>query len=306
MRIAIDVGEGTTAVNCGQLVRSVAPNAAAAGRIVTLGPGFFDFSMMPWFVHGDPVVVRGAGRDATVLVGRNPATSSFSCAFESAGRDVTFEDLTLESRMADPGGQSCVVGYANSATAAGAKLTIRRCRVLGGMFGVYSWKAADHQITIEDSEVAAGCFPVGAGRSSGADGQHVVIRRCVIRGDAALRLAAGSPDALPAGQDETYSTVHGIYLRGGTMAVYDTLFDLRGHPSRHGCLGIGMPSNASEHLTLDVHNCVFRIDANGALRARDIETQNPAILPNIRVHGGTGHEGGKVKVVNETDEHIEQ
>ena len=305
--IQIAGAAGLTPQSLGALFRSAVSDSRALDRVVTLGPGIFDFGPFPAMVAGHRLIVRGAGRDATVLVGHGETHSSFACAIECTARDVTFEDLTLQSDVG-AGAQSCVVGYASSRTVEGASLTIRRCRVLGSMFGVYSWIAPRHRILLEDSEIAAGrfvCAPAMSG--AGADSTYLTIRRCVIRGDASLRqIADDAPPPNVTGDDETYSTVYGIYFRGGTVKVYDSLFDLKRDSHMHAVLGVGFPSNAAAGSKLSLVNCVFEIEPNGALRAADIETQLPSVVPDIQIYGGVGHQGGLPQIVVEAAEHIEQ
>ena len=301
-QVTIFPGNNPLDTDLGTLFRTSVAAPTADMKVITLGPGVYDLGSFPAFVQGENLLIRGSGRDQTFLVGHGEGHSAWACAIECRGRFITFEDLTLKSDVS-MGGQSCVIGYASNATESGARLVIRRCRIKGRMFGVYSWKHPGHYIHIEDSEIVAGCFPIAAAVSNGPSGQYLTIRNCVIRGYGELR----EPEEYvptPTGQDETYSTVYGIYARGGTINVFDTYFDMQGSPKKHAVVGIGVPTKAAASTIINVYNCSFSIRQNGALRVADIEIQNPGINPIVI--GGTGHTGGEVEVVYPTEEHIEQ
>ncbi len=264
----ITVRAAGTPQQMGAELRTIAAARTEGRRLIELGPGRFDLATGLAFVRGT-TTLRGAGRELTEIVGRGEMHSALGCMIEIAGPDVVLEDLTLRWE-GGRGAQSQVVGYGNKAAPSGAKLTLRRCHVVGGMFGLYSWSGFQNRIRAEDCTFTAARFPVCAGRSSGANAQFVELVRCLIVCDASLHDTGRAQRS----KSEVYRTCYGIYARGGRVTCNDCTFEITGDRDMAAVLGVGVPPGAAHQTRVELVRPIFRLNGNGAGRVAETERLN--------------------------------
>ena len=270
MTFKVELGGGSDSHDNSLLLAGILSAHTEAARVVTLGPLDATESQSPLFIRGGDVLVRGAGRGVTAIGGSGSAHSSWGCAVECSARRITLEDMTIASHVGR-GEQSQVVGYGNAAAPKGGTLRLRRCNIIGGMFGVYDWHNGGSTIALEDCTIIAARFPVCGGSSSGANAAFWHLNRCRIVCDSSLHDTGRTPGT----KSEKYRTAYGIYANGGTIRATDCVFEITGDQDMAACLGVGIPPDAAIGTLVELVRPVFRMTPNGSGRVAETESLQP-------------------------------
>ena len=251
------------------MLRALRAAHSGGPRLFRLGPGRWDLGTAFALVRGT-TTLRGAGRELTQIVGRGENHSATACMVEAAGDDVVLEDLTIRWE-GGRGAQSQAVGYGSPNAPSGARLTLRRCTIIGGMFALYSWPGQANSILAEDCTIRAARFPVCAGNSSGARGQFVELVRCPIECDSTLHDTGRQPGT----KSDIYRIAYGIYARGGRVRAVDCAFIIKGDREMAAVLGVGIPEDAAPQTRVELVRPRFDLWGNGAGRVAEFESLQP-------------------------------
>jgi len=196
--------------------------------------GGVDVSALGMIACRDGVTLRGQGMDQTTLINRN-AEAAAGCLWELYGNTV-IEDITLVDGNPDHNNGKQSSGVAGFARNDGAKrdelpprdgpadAVLRRVRLVGRMWGLYSWAEPGNRLLFDDGEIETCRQGITLGNSSGVDGQHIEIRDSTITVDTDRDGGTRYHGAVAAG-------CFGIAVRGGTLVVKNTTIILRGKGS---------------------------------------------------------------------------
>jgi hypothetical protein len=168
--------------------------------------------------------------------------------------------------------------------------TFNKCEFVGNAWTVYDWSGKGNRWKFEDCRFFAGrqCLSM---MHNGDTRTACEAIRCTFDVDASRSADIGATS------NRTFGGIYAVIARSGTMRLVDCEFRLKGKKSEYPswtprCVGVfdghHFGSISDGRTLIEILNCRFLVDGNGATDVFDVFITNEMVRESLKVVGGSG------------------